>query len=505
MSAPPSDRRAEPADSGAGAALGLKGRLSPTGVWALLGVLLGLVAINLPELGSDPWPFRPPTVDPTGILAPLVRAAGEEWDVGIARAACFLAGLAVALIAAWMLSRPERGWPAWLGTALAVGVALALLLPATLLQVGLREATDPWFFTNDSTFQIDLAGELVLDGKSPYGHDFRHSGMERFYTFDGTASEEIRRTEVPLLHYAYFPGTALSAAAWQAVIPAPFHDYRLFVVLMTLGGLFAVLAFRGPLEWRLALGALVVANPIAVRSAWFGQNDAPALTLILLTFALATRGRFRWAAAVLALAVLFKQFAVVAIPFLALMALRQGAGVREGSTADRALGLWADLRAAAVGGVGRELLRCGAIFAAVFVAGCLPFVLADPGAFWADTVEFGAGTYKIVGYGLSAILVRAGILAERDGEYPFAPIAILTWLPLTAYLLYAVARARALWPAAVGFAISILVLLFIGRTFNNYYLVWPLTAAVAAAAIAAWEASRESGGAGPSRSAPHDA
>ena len=479
------ERRADAAGddaaaTGAGEALGVSGRLSPAGVWALLGVLLGLVAINLPELGSDPWPFDPPSVEPTGILAPLVRAAGEEWDVGIARAACFLAGLAVALVAAWMLRRPGRGWPAWLGTALTVAVALALLLPSTLLQVGLREATDPWLFTNDSTFQIDLAGELVLNGESPYGHDFRHSGMERFYTFDGTASEEIRRTEVPLLHYAYFPGTALSAAGWQAVVPSPFDDYRLFVVLMTLAGLFAVLAFRGPLEWRLALGALIVANPIAVRSAWFGQNDAPSLTLTLLAFALATRGRFRWAAASLALAVLFKQFAVVAIPFLALMALRQGAGVRDGGA----------------GGVGSELARCGAIFAAVFVAGCLPFVIADPGAFWADTVEFGAGTYKIVGYGLSAMLVRAGILAERDGEYPFALIAVLTWLPLTAYLLWAVARARALWPAAAGFAISILVLLFIGRTFNNYYLVWPLTAAVAAAAIAVWEGARESGGAG---------
>jgi hypothetical protein len=444
------------------AGLGLAGRIAPAGFWGLLAILLGLVAINLPELGSDPWPFRPGAVDPTGPLAPLVRAAGEEWDVGIARSACLLAGLALALVGAWALRRPDGDRPAWLGTALAVGVALALLLPSTLLQIGLRDATEPWFFTNDSTFQIDLAGELVLDGESPYGHDFRFSGMERFYSFDGSASERIREREVPLVHYAYFPGTALSAAGWQAVVPAPFDDYRLFVLLATLAGFFAVLAFRGPLEWRLALGALVVANPIAIRSAWFGQNDAPALTLTILAFALATRGRLRWAAVALAAAVLFKQFAVVAIPFLALMAVKQGG--------DR-----------------RELLRCGGVFAAVVAVACLPFVIADPTAFWEDTVEFGAGTYKIVGYGLSAMLVRAGILDDRDGAYPFALIALLTWLPLTAYLLVLVHRARALWPAAAGFAISLLVLLFIGRTFNNYYLVWPLTGAVIAAALGAWE------------------
>jgi hypothetical protein len=460
MSAPGAGRR-DARSGGLGEALGLSGRLSPAGAWSLLGVLLALVALNLPELGSDPWPFKPAAIDPHGLLGPLVRAAGEEWDVGIARSACLLAGLAIALIAAWALRR--RGdWPAWAGTALAVGVALALLLPSTLLQVGLRDATDPWFFTNDSTYQIDLAGELVLDGESPYGHDYRFSGMERFYSFDGSASERIREREVPLVHYAYFPGTAISSAAWHAVVPAPFDDYRVFVLLMTLAGLFAVLAFRGPLEWRLALGVLVVANPIAVRSAWFGQNDAPSLTLMILAFALASRSRFRWAAAVLAAAVLFKQFAVVAIPFLALMMVKQRVPRRE---------LW----------------RCGGVFAAVVAAACLPFVFADPTAFWEDTVEFGAGTYKIVGYGLSAMLVRAGILDDRDGAYPFALIAVLTWLPLTAYLLVQVHRARQLWPAAAAFAISILALLFIGRTFNNYYLVWPLTGAIIAAALAAME------------------
>ena len=86
----------------------------------------------------------------------------------------------------------------------------------------------------------------------------------------------------------------------------------------------AALAFRGPLAVRLALGALLVCNPIAVRSAWFGQNDAPSLLLLVLAFALVTRRRFGWAAASLAGAVLLKQFALVALPFLALMIWRLG-------------------------------------------------------------------------------------------------------------------------------------------------------------------------------------
>jgi len=460
------------AREGSGRDAGSSESISRGGFWGLLGVLLGLVAINLPELGSDPWPFRPGSVDPQGPLAPLVRAAGEEWDVGVARAICFLAGLAVALVGA--VSFKRRDFPAASAVALALGVALALLLPSTLLQIGLRDATAPWFHTNDSVYQIEIAGDLVLDGENPYGHDYRESGMERFYTRDGTVSERVREREVPLEHYAYFPGTAITSSVWR-LLPSPFDDYRLFVLALTLAGFAAAMVFRAPLGWRLALGAVVVANPIAVRSAWFGQNDAPSLTLMLLAFALVTRERYRWAAASLAAAVLLKQFAVVAIPFVALMMVSRGVA-----------------RA--------ELKRVAAVFAGVVAVGILPFLIADPVAFYEDTVKFGAGTYKIVGYGLSAMLLRAGILEDRDGSYPFALIAVLTWLPLTAWLLLAQHRLREGWVGPAGFAISMLVLLFIGRTFNNYYLVWPMTGAIAAALV--WLApgrQPDSGGAQPER------
>ena len=428
--------------------------LSPAGAWALVAVLFALVAITLPELGSDPWHFRPGAVDPQGPLAPLVRAAGEEWDLGIARAAAFVAAL-VCGAAAVVLLVIRRSWPRWVGIALVLIVGLLLAAPSTLLQLGLRDATAPWFFTNDSTYQIELGGDLLLDLDNPYGHDYRESGLERFYTRDGTVSERVREREVALEHFAYFPGTVVTAAVWR-LLPGPFDDYRLLVLLCNLGVLAAALAFRGALAWRLALGAVLVCNPIAVRSAWFGQNDAPSLLLLVVAFALVTRRRFAWAAAVLAGAVLMKQFAVVAVPFLALMILKEGGSLKPPTIA----------------------------FGGVLAAGILPFLIADPVAFYEDTVRYGAGTYRIVGYGLSAILVRLGIVEDREGSYPFALLALLTWLPLTVWLLYAQRRAAELWVGAAAFAVSILWLMFIGRTFNNYYLVWPLTGAVIAAIMA---------------------
>ena len=434
--------------------------LDPGGSWALVGLLFALVAITLPELGSDPWPFRPGEVDPSGPLSALVDAAGAEWDLGIPRAAAFVAALLCGGAAAWLLAATRgggrgRGLPRGAAIALVLAVGVLLAAPATLLQLGLRDSTAPWFFTNDSTYQAELGGELVLDLDNPYGHDYRDSGLERFYTRDGSVSEAVREREVSLRHFAYFPGSALSAAVWR-VLPAPFDDLRVLVLLCTLAMLGAALAFRAPLAWRLVLGALLVCNPIMVRSAWFGQNDAPSLLLLVLAFALVTRRRLAWAAAALAGAVLLKQFAVVAVPFLALMILREGDSLKRPALA----------------------------FAGVLAAGVLPFLVADPVAFYEDTVEYGAGTYKIVGYGLSALLVELGVVAGRDGAYPFLPIVLLTWLPLTVWLLLVQRRSATLWVGAAGFAVSLLWLMFIGRTFNNYYLVWPLTGAVAAALMA---------------------
>jgi uncharacterized membrane protein len=280
---------------------------------------------------------------------------------------------------------------------------------------------------------------------------------------------------VALEHFAYFPGSVVTAAVWR-VLPEPFDDYRLLVLFCNLGMLAAALAFRGPLGARLALGALLVCNPIAVRSAWFGQNDAPSLLLLVLAFALASRRRFGWAAAVLGGAVLLKQFALVAAPFLALMIVRES-GALGGAPAAAAGAL---TRRAALDALRGPTLA----FLGVLAAGILPFFVVDPVAFYEDTVKYGAGTYRIVGYGLSAILLEAGIVEDREGAYPFALLALLTWVPLTVWLLLVQRRSPELWVGAAAFAVSILWLMFIGRTFNNYYLVWPMTGAVAAALMA---------------------
>src|SRR6266542_3115708 len=227
-------------------------------LWLLLGALGVLVLVTVPSLGAEPWNFRPGAVDPTGPFAAFVRGADGAWDTEAVRAPALLAGLVVALAAA---AAPFRAaWPRWLAVGVTAAVVCLLAVPAVVLQAGLRQSSAPWFFTNDSTYQIELAGDLLRDGENPYGHDYSRSGLERFYSLDGSVSERTRDEQVALRHFAYFPGTALTAAAWSA-LPKPWSDYRFFVLLTTLAGLAASLLFPGPLVRRLVLGAVVAGSP----------------------------------------------------------------------------------------------------------------------------------------------------------------------------------------------------------------------------------------------------
>jgi 4-amino-4-deoxy-L-arabinose transferase-like glycosyltransferase len=422
----------------------------------VLGALGALVCLSVAELGGDPTPWKVGTARAHGVLGPLVRAADGVWDPGLLRAIAVLGGVVVVLAWIAVLVVRDRRWRCGIVVAAALAVTCALVVPATLLQIGLRDGTAPWFYTNDSAYQIELGGDLVLHGHSPYGRDYAHTGMERLYHLDGTPpgpDEQI----VALGHFPYFPGMALFGAGAR-LLPSPFDDARFLVMLCTLALLPAAMLLRGPFPVRLAIGAVLAANPLSVRAAWFGTADAPAVLALVLAFACLQRRRYTGALALIGAAVILKQFAIVAAPFVLLEAWRDGGR--------------------------RALVRPLAALLGVVLLPSLVFAAGDPGAFWDDTITFGASTYRVIGYGLAGILVNAGIV-DRTGSYPFPLIALLTWLPVTAALLWFQRRDPAPWMPAAGFAASMFVLVFIARVFQTSYLIYPLAGLCVAAVAAA--------------------
>jgi hypothetical protein len=421
---------------------------------ALLGVLVGLVLISVPWLGSDAWAFVAPTASANGLLGPLVRAANGDWDLGIVRAPALLAGVLAAVLAIVLPRRePLRRVLLIVAT---VGVVLALLVPATLLQVGLRDGTAPWFHTNDAAYQVELAGQRILDGHNPYGATYVGTGLERFYSLDGTPVIDGRVETVALEHLAYFPGLPVLGAV-SAALPGPLGDVRVLMLLFALALLPAALLLPGVLELRLAAGALLAANPLMIRSTWFGILDAPVVLALVLAFALSLRGRWGWAGALVALALVQKQYAFVAIPVLGVAAWQAGGGA--------------------------ALKRAGAWLVGITALFTLPFLVWGPSAFLDDTIVYGTSAYRIVGYGLSGILVDLNVVV-RDGSYPFVLIALVTWLPLTLLLVRRQLRDPAPWRAALGFALSFLVLAWVARYFQTSGFVYPLVGLIIAATIA---------------------
>ncbi len=163
------------------------GAIDRAQAWIVLGALGAVVTLNIGVLGvGSVGSSAPVTVTAEGPLGFLVSLAGGEWDLGLIRSAAMLAGvLVVALATAACL---VRVWRAWVLVLACFTVVAALVLPGVALQVGLRDATAPWFYTNDSTYQIELAGEIVRAGHTPYGHDYFGTGLERFYSLDRNES-----------------------------------------------------------------------------------------------------------------------------------------------------------------------------------------------------------------------------------------------------------------------------------------------------------------------------
>ena len=115
-----------------------------------------------------------------------------------------------------------------------------------------------------------MAGDLANDGRTPYDHDYRELGAGAL-PGRGTVPARVDRI-VALRHFPYFPGMVDLSAVWRR-LPAPANVFRLLIALATLLLVPAALLYPGPYGLRLALGASLACNPVAVRLAWFGNAD----------------------------------------------------------------------------------------------------------------------------------------------------------------------------------------------------------------------------------------
>ena len=166
------------------------------GAWILVGVLFGLIAITLPELGSDPWRFRPGTVDPQGrsrrSCAPPARSgtwasrappASSRRSCAVPRPCCCCARACLAALGGHRARADGRL------------AARGALDPAPARAARLDRA----LVLHERLDLPDRAGRRPAAGpRQPLRARLPRSGLERFYTRDGSVSERVREREVAL-------------------------------------------------------------------------------------------------------------------------------------------------------------------------------------------------------------------------------------------------------------------------------------------------------------------
>ena len=164
-------------------------------------------------------------------------------------------------------------------------------------------------------------------------------------------------------------------------------------------------------------------------------------------------------------AIATKQHAVLAVPLMVGFAAVRGADRRT------------VVRAAVAGGVAVAVVL-------------LPFVLWDGAAFVRDTVIFlvggGSEAYPINGFGLSAILLSAGVIHGARDAFPFALLemgaALLVWVVGWRWLRRGAAIPEVLMLLGLAFA----SVLFVSRYFHDTHLLLGIELVLAGLAARRW-------------------
>jgi hypothetical protein len=368
-------------------------------------------------------------VDAVGVV--IVLQLAQAPAVGLADAGL---AMAIALFGFW-----RRGSAAIRGPALAVLVLLLLALPQLVL-ISEQTVNSP---LHDGILLTDAAGERLLAGLDPYGHDYLDSAARTFYLSDAPVNFGLR-------HYVYMPGMIildLPIRALAAVTPRANFSW------MFIPGLLALVVGAWTTGRTAASGmaavVAVVLNPLFQLDYLYFLNDLFFMGPLLLAAGLLIRDRPGWSGIAFGVALSIKQQAVLLLPLALLYAALKWDGAR-----------WF-----------RAALGAGAVLGAVV----LPFLLWDPRAFLTDTAAFfygsGVDSYPIRGLGLPGLLVGAGVIPNRWASYQATSL-----LQVFAAVLVLVAAVRDLrknwaWPRFWAWnAVLAGVVFFFGRVLAPNYL-----------------------------------
>ena len=303
---------------------------------------------------------------------------------------------------------------------------------------------------HDGLMQTESAIDRVLHGQRIYGIDWSQTPIGRFpwnLTPQGNPA---------LHHYAYYPLTVLSAIPFRIatlILHIPF-DYRMVLIGFLAIGIAATALLPIPAAGRMMVAIAVLIDPQVTTFFLMGRNDIAYLAMVLLTLALLARGRTALASLALGFGIALKPFALLVLPFLLLT-------------------IWLRWQGTPTSNRRREAMACVLALLAPAVLTIAPFFLADPGAFWRDTVLFTNGgipdAYPINGQGFSAILYSLRIITHRTDAFPFGLFQVAAMLPALWFGLRLIVRRPTLASWLAAYTVLLFGFAFFSRFFNDNY------------------------------------
>ncbi len=330
-------------------------------------------------------------------------------------------------------------------------------------------------FQHDGLVQTEAAIDRILHGQRIYGVDWSGTALGQYdWRNAGLLNPALH-------HHVYLPLTALMGVPFVALSRAaglPF-DYRIVLVMFVVIALVAVASLPTSAPRRFMVVVALLLNPLIIIFYLSGRNDICYLALLLVTLALLARGRPVAASFACGVAVALKPFALLAVPFLlaALWVRWDGRPLRHR----------------------REGVLAALALAATPVLSIAPFFLADPGAFWRDTVLFtngsGPDAYPISGFGFGALLLSLHLVPGREAAFPFGVFQLAAVLPVGFWGVRALLARPTLQRWLVGYTSLLLAFAFFARFFNDSYVgvvvaLFMATLAVGDAPIAPLAGSR---------------
>jgi len=374
----------------------------------------------------------------------LIDLWAFQWRIGIIPVALGLVGLLLTL--GVLLSRRATDIVKQL-------TLLGLIGVMTVLPVVIVIVTRPhvgYTIEHDGLMQTESAVDRVLHGQPIYGVDWSHTPMAGFRW-------DLTPTGNPALHhYVYYPLQVLGAIPFKLITEVfglPF-DFRMVLLGFLAIAVLATAVLPIPISGRLVVAIAIFINPQFTSYFFMGRNDIAFLSMILLTVALLARGRTVLACLALGVGIALKPFALLAVPFV-LLAIRLRWIRLHGSNRTR------------------EAVACAIALTAPAILSIAPFFLANPGAFWRDTVLFTTGgipdAYPINGVGFSAILYDMRIIHSRTADFPFGLFQLAATLPSLWLGLRWIIRRPTLARWLAAYTVLLFAFAFFSRFFNDNY------------------------------------